>query len=148
MVSDVYEIIKDCVPYIKELKFYTTEKILDFIIKIADEIIKDSSPNPILLDNKLVLSIAIRLKAEEYMISRLGEDVALEAITTNQTRELFNKFRDKYSIEKSVITVLDRVNLMTAENIHMNAFMYEPLIDISLEHLITLYKEVKKLFGI
>lgn len=148
LVSDVYEIIKGCVPYIKELKFDVTEKMLDFIIKIADEIIINSSPDPILLDNKLVLSIAIRLKAEEYMIKMLGEDVDLEAITTNQTRELFNKFRDKYSIENSVISILDRVNLMTAENIHMNAFMYEPLIDISLEHLITLYKDVKHLFDI
>jgi len=34
---------------------------------------------------------------------------------------------------------------MTPENIHVNAFMYEPIIDMSVNHLINLYKKVKQL---
>lgn len=148
LISDIHKIMRDCIPSIKELQFDSTENILDFIIKEADKVIENDSPDPILLDNKLVLSIAIRLKAEEYMIKRLGRNINLETITTNQTRELFSKFMDKYPRENFVISILDRVNLMTAENIHMNAFMYEPLIDISLDHLVTLYKDVKQLISL
>ena len=41
--------------------------------------------------------------------------------------------------------ILSQVNLMTAENIHVNAFMYEPLLDISNSHLKKLYDKVKNL---
>jgi hypothetical protein len=34
---------------------------------------------------------------------------------------------------------------MTPENIHMNSFMYEPLMDMSNHHLISLYKTIKNL---
>ena len=34
---------------------------------------------------------------------------------------------------------------MTPENIHINSFMYEPILDMSNHHLKTLYTEVKGL---
>ena len=34
---------------------------------------------------------------------------------------------------------------MTPENIHINAFMFEPLIDMSMIHLMNLYEEIKSL---
>ena len=34
---------------------------------------------------------------------------------------------------------------MTPENIHINAFMYEPLIDMSAQHLVDLYQKVSVL---
>ena len=34
---------------------------------------------------------------------------------------------------------------MTPENIHVNSFMYEPIVDMSDEHLKVLYAEVTKL---
>jgi hypothetical protein len=37
------------------------------------------------------------------------------------------------------------VALMTPENIHVNSFMYEPIVDMSDEHLKKLYADVKKL---
>ena len=40
---------------------------------------------------------------------------------------------------------MNRINLMTPENIHINAFMYEPLIDMSIHHIVNLYKEVSDL---
>jgi hypothetical protein len=35
--------------------------------------------------------------------------------------------------------------LMTPENLHLNSFMYEPIVDMSDEHLKRLYNDVKKL---
>ena len=34
---------------------------------------------------------------------------------------------------------------MTPENIHINAFMYEPLIDMSINHLVKLYNDILEL---
>ena len=40
-------------------------------------------------------------------------------------------------------TVIDEVNLITPENIHLNSFMYEPIIDISDWSLKQLFNDVK-----
>ena len=41
--------------------------------------------------------------------------------------------------------VLQRVVLMTPENIHLNSFMYEPILDMSDKHLRSLYTDAKAL---
>lgn len=53
-------------------------------------------------------------------------------------KELPNK-----DIEKEKI--LEKVNIMTPENIHLNSFMYEPIIDMSSNSLVNLYKQVLEL---
>ena len=37
---------------------------------------------------------------------------------------------------------ISRVLIITSENIHINSFMFEPLIDISLDELVSLYRDV------
>jgi hypothetical protein len=39
--------------------------------------------------------------------------------------------------------IIKKILLMTPEAIHLNSFMYEPILDISDEHLIDLYIEVR-----
>lgn len=41
--------------------------------------------------------------------------------------------------------VMDRVLMLTSENIHINNFMFEPLVDISILHFKKLYGDVKEL---
>ena len=41
--------------------------------------------------------------------------------------------------------ILRKVLMLTSENIHINNFMFEPIIDISLEELNSLYKEIESL---
>ncbi len=118
------------------------ENIIEFIFITAKSITQEATIDEILLENKIVLSIAIRITAEKFMISKLS-GIDLSKINSNQTRELFKEYSARY--KDNNIRILDKVNLMTPENIHMNAFMYEPLIDMSLEHLKTLYTEVNSL---
>lgn len=99
------------------------------------------------LENKVILSIAIRLAAEEFMINRIKDPSLTTGITNNQTAKLLNKFKESFSSESDVIEILNRVLLMTPENIHLNSFMYEPILDMSEEHLKKLYKEVLVLLG-
>jgi hypothetical protein len=97
------------------------------------------------LENKIILALAIRLKIEQYMIGKIAESNFVGTISTNQTWILFKRFKDKFPTESDVIAVIDRVLLMTPENIHLNSFMYEPLIDMSDDHLRKLYTDVTAL---
>ena len=96
-------------------------------------------------ENKVVLSIAIRLAAEKYMVQKINNAVETNAITSNQTLKLSKMFRKKFPTDTIALKVIDRVTLMTPENIHLNSFMYEPIIDMADGHLRTLYKDVQAL---
>lgn len=93
-------------------------------------------------ENKIVLSIAIRITAERYMVTRINDPSFVENIDSNQTSELLRKFKAMFSNEIEVIKILQQVTLMTPENIHLNSFMYEPILDMSDEHLRKLYRKV------
>lgn len=56
-----------------------------------------------------------------------------------------DRFRSDFPFEANAISLLEQVNLMTPENIHLNSFMYEPILDMAPEHLKTLYTEVKQI---
>ena len=45
----------------------------------------------------------------------------------------------------AAINALEMVLLMTPENIHLNAFIHEPILDMSDDHLKKLYKDVAAL---
>ena len=116
------------------------ETFYDFLIKTCDKIGDEEN-----LENKIILSIAIRLKAEEFMISKIKDNDFVNDIETNQTRQLFEKYEYNFSENNDQIKVLKKVNLMTPENIHLNSFMYEPILDMSSDELKQLYKSVKKM---
>lgn len=115
------------------------KNLFELIFETASTISNDVNLNEINIENKITLAIAIRLKAESYLITKLPE-VDLSLITSNQTNELYQAYKKKYATS-SAISVLDRVNMMTPENIHINAFMFEPLIDMSVNHLKYLYEK-------
>jgi hypothetical protein len=93
-------------------------------------------------ENKIVLAISIRLAAERFMVTRINDAAFVLEIDSNQTPKLLKKFRELFSSELASINVLQRVVLMTPENIHLNSFMYEPILDMSDGHLRKLYGEV------
>ena len=97
------------------------------------------------LEKKIVLAIAIRLKCEEYLIDRINDQEFCRAITRNQTFELCKKFKELYPDKTLTASLLDQINLMTPENIHLNSFMYEPILDLSNSHLKSLYQKAKEL---
>jgi hypothetical protein len=96
-------------------------------------------------ENKIVLSIAIRLNAERFLVSKINDQPFTDSITSNQTPKLLERFKTQFSSESYAINVVQRVILMTPENIHVNSFMYEPILDMSDEHLRKLYQDVAQL---
>jgi len=121
-----------------------SQKTTDLIFKIAEDIAGNPT-EAIEIEKKITLSIAIRLKAEKYMIDRINNDTTVNAITGNQTRKLKDMITfdntDLNDLKKQEI--IERVLIITSENIHINSFMYEPIVDMSLGELIKLYKDVK-----
>lgn len=95
------------------------------------------------LESKIVLSMAIRLKAEEFMIVKIADKSETDAITKDQTINLIKIYQYKFPAETIIIKLLKDVNLMTPENIHLNSFMYEPILDMSPTQLKTLYRKLK-----
>jgi hypothetical protein len=96
-------------------------------------------------ENKIVLAIAIRIYAEKFMINKINDSAFVSNIASHQTQRLVEKFKALFGGETATIEILDRVALMTPENIHLNSFMYEPIVDMSDEHLKKLYKAVMAL---
>ena len=117
------------------------QNYLDFLFSVADSI-KDNED--VKIEDKIALSIAIRLKAEIYMLRY----VTLQNVTNNQTAALISSFKNMYWGDSEFvepIKILSKVSMMTPENIHMNSFMYEPILDISSKHLYQLYQDIKSL---
>lgn len=121
-----------------------TEKVLNIIFEVAESISNDTS-DKLDLENKICLSIAIRLKAEMFMVKSIKDDSFWSSITKNQSNALIEKYKLKFSTDTENLKLLEQVNLMTPENIHINSFMYEPILDMSNHHLKKLYLNISNL---
>ena len=156
-LKDIYE---RCLGRSDFININTDTPIVDAIYTEAETITIEDS----LLEYKIILAIAIRHKAEEYMKRKLKEYSSqiswgrggsesgssqefLDQLEgqKNQTRNLSDAFKQAVSGSDDIVRVIDEVNIMTPENIHLNAFMYEPLVDMDINELINLYQRVKKI---
>lgn len=126
-------------------KANSTYKVYDLIIVKAEEIYNLANGNPLDIKFKICISIGIRLLAEKFMISKIVDANFHTNILKKVTGQIVVKYRTEFPTETNNLAILDRVNLMTAENIHVNSFMYEPLMDLTDDHLKTLYNDVKTL---
>lgn len=133
--------------------------VLSKLYSVCDDITTSDTK----LENKIVLSIGIRHKAEEYIIQQIhnytgqlswrknkqnyrGTNVEFMNFVQNnrnQTRELFNGYKQFGDDDK--IKILNEVNIMTPEHIHVNSFMYEPILDMDIVELHRLYHTIKNL---
>ena len=140
-ISDLWNLIN---PFLNNTVFSgADENYYSSVIRIASACATDTT-NEVLLDNKLVIAIAIRLLTEKFMKNTLVSNgqVCSDA-GSNQTREWFNQVKPFLTSEQ--ISVIEEVNLITPESIHLNSFMFEPLIDISDWTLKDLYTRVTNL---
>lgn len=126
-----------------------SETVYSIITNQAKEFVLRNSEE-VSLDGKIILSIASRLLAEQYMIASIiahdGNDDKVNEIRNSgsfQTAKLFNEYKQNHNMEIEGIKVLNKVMLMTSENIHVNSFMFEPIIDMSSSALIDIYGKLK-----
>jgi ABC-type multidrug transport system ATPase subunit len=118
--------------------------IVDLLTQVSNQIVEEANDEA-QLEDKIVVSIAIRLEAERFMIEKINDQDFVDNIEKNQTQKLYERYCNDFGDENESIMALDQVNLMTPENIHLNSFMYEPILDISAMHLYRLYEQIKNL---
>ncbi|MFZ6991105.1 hypothetical protein ACO0E1_04375 [Curtobacterium sp. RRHDQ66] len=119
------------------------ETVVDAIWREADACLEaDDGVN---FANKIVLAIALRLRAESYMLRLIDDPAATDQITKYQTAKLFKMVEDGGTAGADELRVLRSVLLTTAETLHINSFMYEPIIDMSDQALRSLYSKVSAL---
>lgn len=140
-ISDLWNLIN---PFLNNTTFSgADESYYTAVIRVANACVFDNT-NEVLLDNKLVIAIAIRLLTEIFMKNTLiANGRVCSDAGSNQTREWFNQV--KPFLTPTQVSVIEEVNLITPENIHLNSFMFEPLIDISDWRLKDLYNRVTRL---
>lgn len=140
--SELEAIYKNMFPTLSNVNLADpNKKVIELIFELADECL--NATEGINFENKIILAVAIRLQAEKFMISKLTNKTEP---SYNQTRVFSDRFKDEFGTsEGEKIKLFEQVNLMTPENIHLNSFMYEPILDMSDEHLKKLYNKVKDL---
>ncbi|WP_323772143.1 hypothetical protein [Antarctobacter sp.] len=115
--------------------------VLDFILIVADDCL--NQPDGINLEHKIVLSIATRIRSERYMVRKIREVEDSYDSSRKQMGNLLGDFKTTYNNLTDEIRLLQRANLITPSNIHINAFMYEPILDMGFGELKELYERVK-----
>ena len=79
------------------------------------------------------------------MIDAISDPAIVDSLGENKSYRLLQRFEQECSGVAEALDVVRSVLLMTPENIHLNSFMYEPIVDMSDEHLKRLYRRVKGL---
>ena len=144
--SDIKDIFNDYLWVVFPANIDGSKEIFPLIYDLCIWIINEST-----LENKIVLAIWIRLQAEEFIINKIKGLTNVDKIKQSQTSRLIKKIKrhiNNWSIsdvDENTIKILDSVNIMTPENIHLNSFMYEPILDMDIVELKRLYKKVKEL---
>lgn len=127
--------------------FKPGEKMHDVIEVEAERAASAAKDDPDRLDleGKVILAVYIRVAAERFMLRRLGEEPPNDE--GDSTYELADKYKKKFhgAADAAALDAIDRVVLIAPEVIHINAFMYEPILDMPADSLVRLYDDVRTL---
>jgi len=128
----------------------SSRSMVALLFEKADSIAATNYQPGLNLEDKVLLSIAIRLQAERYMTQELRQHY-LEIggngwcpATGNQFGKLINDY-EKCCSDPTAMRTLEKVSVTVSSNIHLNSFMYEPILDLTIEHLVALYVELQDL---
>lgn len=147
-IKDLYNILYKVLNISERNTIVDSDQLVkDVVYQEAEKLSKENF-TAVELEKKITLSIAIRLKTEEFLIKKINDQALIDSINKNQTARLYREFKNKFQTDCTELKntkLVERVNLMTPENIHLNSFMYEPILDLSNEHLKQLYVEISAL---
>lgn len=113
----------------------------------ANEICARTTHDGLNLEDKVLLSMAIRMQAEIFVTNKLRalkSDANYWCPANNQFGSLMKEYSSLAPAAPEMRT-LEKVSITVSSNIHLNSFMYEPILDLTIEHLVRLYQEVQGL---
>ena len=123
--------------------FDLNQKYLSCIKIKAEEIINSAAINETNLQEKVVLGIFIRLFTDKYMWNKYVEKYGIDPEVSdvkNQSRYLYNLISN--DIDENKKSILLTAFTIAPSFVHINSFMFEPLIDVGTEKLIDISKKV------
>ncbi len=142
-----------------DLNLNSNQTFYDLVTKTATNIASKPESKQIInfntnLQDKIIISIALRLLLEKKIIEKYNNDNKIsnffkqsqkldDSFNHNRTRKLINKLKKDYTVDDKIKGLIDIVNMISTNNIHINSFIYEPLIDINIEDLINRYTELE-----
>lgn len=144
-LDDLCTIYKQILADKQQLTLDPPGKLVIDVINEEAESVFNAQEESVELEGKIVLSIAIRLLAERHMVKLINDQAFVDGVKKNQTIKLLQEYKRLGLGSAQDVLVLEQVNLMTPENIHLNSFMYEPILDLGIAHLKKLYLDVKQL---
>jgi hypothetical protein len=110
----------------------------------ATDICHQTTHDGLILEDKVLLSIAIRMQAEIFITNKirtLKSDASYWCPSNKQFGNLMKEFATLAPTDSAMRT-LEKISITVSSNIHLNSFMYEPILDLTIDHLIALYEEV------
>jgi hypothetical protein len=121
--NTVIDIVKSFVKGSTYARVGTNTPIYRTIIATADAILLEPDVDEVMIENKIVLSMACRLKTEQYLKRQLLAAGLTErdlSVSSTQTAEWI-KLLKQYCPNDPQMSVIERVNMMTPEFIHIIA---------------------------
>lgn len=125
----------------------TDKLVFDVLFDEAKRICHSGNHFGLNLEDKVLLSIAIRLRAEQFLINQARVargDPNYWCELDNQFGVLIKEYK-KSQPDPLAKRILEKVSITVSSNIHLNSFMYEPILDLTIGHLVKLYVEVDSL---
>jgi hypothetical protein len=124
-----------------------TNSFKELLFTKANDIKNRDNHDGLNLEDKVLLSIAIRMNSEIFLIEemrKIKEDDTYWCQSNSQFGALIKSYVKELP-NSNAIKTLEKVSITVSSNIHLNSFMYEPILDLTIEHLITLYSEILEL---
>lgn len=96
------------------------------------------------LEDKVLLSMAIRLQAEVFLTNELRRLKGVENFWCESKNQFGSLVKEYTYLAPSApaLRTLEKISITVSSNIHLNSFMYEPILDLTIDHLINLYTDV------
>lgn len=116
----------------------------ELLFEKAAEVCMQATHKGLNLEDKILLSMAIRLQAEIFVTKKIRiikNDKYYWCQSNNQFGSLMTELTSLTTAAPEM-RILEKVGITVSSNIHLNSFMYEPILDLTIDHLINLYKEV------
>lgn len=124
-----------------------TMPLKELLFNKATEICNRTTHDGLNLEDKVLLSIAIRLKSEILLTNKLRSLKNDETYWCQDQNQFGSLMKELIIMSPSApeIRILEKVSITVSSNIHLNSFMYEPILDLTIEHLTSLYQEICQL---
>lgn len=143
-VGDIQQHLQSIVS-VTDTPFNESLNIHEVIVRYAKEVATNTSDGFSLKDN-LVLAIGTRLCIERYIISKISETDYRNAVNKecDLTRKLLILYSNNYSEPKKqiLLKMFNKAAAIVDGTIHINSFMYEPLVDIGTWEMKKMFNEI------